>query len=215
MKESTNQLIERLATGLPPSPRHALSREFVTAAAIGGTTALLMLVASLGLRPDLATATGQWMLWTKLGYAAVLAAGGYLLCVEAARPDARPGWRIALVLFPVALAAAAALVRITALPQEARSAEWLGETAALCPWLIGLLSLPCLLALLAVMRRAAPTRLRWAGLCAGLLAGAVSMLMYSLHCPEQGVAFVATWYTLGMCVPAAIGALLGPQLLRW
>jgi hypothetical protein len=96
-----------------------------------------------------------------------------------------------------------------------RAADLLGETAAICPWLIALLSLPCLLALAVVMRRAAPTRLRWAGFCAGLLAGAISMLVYSLHCPETGVAFVATWYTLGMCVPAAVGALLGPRLLRW
>jgi hypothetical protein len=215
MKESTNQLIERLATALPATPPHALGRGFVIAAAIGGATALLMLVASLGLRPDLAAASGQWVLWAKLGYAAALTAGGYLLCIEAARPAAKPGWRLALVLLPVALAVAAALARMLALPLEARSAEWLGETASLCPWLIGLLSLPCLLALLLVMRRAAATRLRWAGLCVGLLAGAVSMLMYSLHCPEQGLAFVATWYTLGMCVPAAAGALFGPRLLRW
>lgn len=38
---------------------------------------------------------------------------------------------------------------------------------------------------------------------------------HSLHCPEMGVAFWAVWYVLGMAVPAIIGALLGPRLLRW
>jgi hypothetical protein len=31
----------------------------------------------------------------------------------------------------------------------------------------------------------------------------------------MGVAFWAVWYVLGMLVPTAIGALLGPRLLRW
>ncbi len=115
----------------------------------------------------------------------------------------------------VGLALTAAMLRSADLPAEVRRTDWLGETAALCPWLIGLLSVPCLVALCVVMRRAAPTRLRWAGCCAGLLAGAISMLVYSLHCPEQGMAFIATWYTLGMCIPAAAGAVLGPRLLRW
>lgn len=27
--------------------------------------------------------------------------------------------------------------------------------------------------------------------------------------------FIATWYLLGMLIPTAIGAWLGPRLLRW
>ncbi len=215
MKESTTQLIERLGAGLTPSPPHLLDRRLATALAIGTAATFLLLTASLGLRPDLAAAGAEWMLWGKIGYAATLALGGYLLCVQAARPEARPRWRVAAVLVPVALALVAALLRTASLPADVRSSEWLGETAAICPWLIALLSLPCLLALCFVMLRAAPTRLHWAGFCAGLLAGAISMLVYSLHCPEEGVAFVASWYTIGMCVPAAVGAALGPRLLRW
>jgi hypothetical protein len=215
MKESTAQLIERLGAGLKPSPPHVLDRRLAAAGAIGAIAALLLLIASLGLRPDLAAASAQWVLWGKLGYATALVLGGFVLCVQAARPDARPRWRVGVVLIPVALAVVAALIRSAALPPDVRSAEWLGETATMCPWLIGLLSLPCFLGLLVVMQRAAPTRLRWAGFCAGLLAGAISMLVYSLHCPETGLAFVASWYTLGMCLPAALGAALGPQLLRW
>jgi hypothetical protein len=215
MKQSTSELIARLSTGLKASPPHVLDRRLAAALAAGAAGALVLMIPTLGLRPDLAEAAGGWALWGKLIYAAALAAGGYMACAEAARPASRPGLRAALVLLPVMLAMAAALLRIAGLPAEMRAGEWLGETAAICPWLIGLLSLPCLLALCHVMRRAAPTRLRWAGFCAGLLAGAISMLVYSLHCPETGVAFVATWYTLGMCVPAAAGALLGPRLLRW
>jgi hypothetical protein len=215
MNESTAQLIERLATDIAPVPRSLLDRRLAMAVLTGAAVALLLLSISLGLRPDLKAAASDWVLWAKLGYALALGAGGFLLCAQAARPNAHPRWRIVAVLLPVACAAFAAMLRTFKLPAELRRAEWLGETAAICPLLIALLALPCLLALCFVLRRAAPTRLRWAGFCAGLLAGAAAMMVYALHCPETGLAFVATWYTLGMCLPAALGAVFGPLLLRW
>jgi len=119
------------------------------------------------------------------------------------------------VMLPIVLVAMGALLEVVSLPAEMRRDAWLGETASKCPWLIGMLSIPCWLALSFVMRRAAPTRLRWAGFCAGLLAGAIAMFVYSLHCPETGLAFVATWYTLGMGLPAMAGAVMGSWVLRW
>ena len=215
MTESTAQLIQRLGQGFVPTPPRALDRRISSALIVGALAAFALMGLFLGVRPDLAAAAGGWILWIKLGYAAALIAGGYLLSIEAARPAARGGWRIAMVLVPVLLIATAGMLRTATLPAAQRGVEWLGNSAVWCPWLISALSLPCLLALTLVMRRAAPTRLRWAGLCAGLLAGAISMLIYSLHCPEEGLAFVATWYTLGLCVPAALGAAIGPRLLRW
>jgi hypothetical protein len=61
----------------------------------------------------------------------------------------------------------------------------------------------------------APTRPTIAGAAIGLLAGAIGTLGYCLHCPEMHVPFWATWYLLGMAVPAAIGSLLGKSVLRW
>jgi hypothetical protein len=50
---------------------------------------------------------------------------------------------------------------------------------------------------------------------AGLLAGATATMVYCLHCPEMGVPFWGVWYFLGILIPAAVGLLLGPRLLRW
>jgi hypothetical protein len=61
----------------------------------------------------------------------------------------------------------------------------------------------------------APTRLRLCGGVAGLLAGSSATMVYCLHCPEMGVPFWGLWYFLGILIPAAIGLLLGPRLLRW
>ena len=48
-----------------------------------------------------------------------------------------------------------------------------------------------------------------------LTAGGFGALVYCLHCPEVGAPFVALWYSLGIVLPSAVGALVGPRLLRW
>lgn len=78
-----------------------------------------------------------------------------------------------------------------------------------------MLSAPALAAVLWAMRGLAPTRPRTAGFAAGLLAGSLGALGYALYCPELSPLFVLVWYTLGILIPAGLGALLGPLLLRW
>ena len=92
---------------------------------------------------------------------------------------------------------------------------WLGGTWTKCPWLVLMLSVPIFAGLLWSFRRLAPTRLRAAGGAAGFAAGACAATLYGLHCPEVSAAFVLTWYTLGIALAAAAGALVGPYLLRW
>jgi len=108
----------------------------------------------------------------------------------------------------------AAASLLAAAPQQ-RAELIFGQTASVCPFLIALLSVPLFLALVWTMRGLAPTRLRLAGAAAGLAAGAVGALVYSLHCPELAAPFLGIWYVLGMLMPTALGALLGPLLLRW
>ena len=68
---------------------------------------------------------------------------------------------------------------------------------------------------LRALRELAPTRLRLAGAAAGALAGGAGAAVYALHCPEFGAPFLAVWYVLGMALPVAAGAWLGPRVLRW
>jgi hypothetical protein len=81
--------------------------------------------------------------------------------------------------------------------------------------LILLLSAPIYAALVAVLRTLAPIDLARTGAAAGLAAGGLAATLYGLHCPEQGAAFVATWYSLGIAAATAGGALAGRWLLRW
>ncbi len=65
------------------------------------------------------------------------------------------------------------------------------------------------------MKGLAPTRLALSGAAAGLLAGSGGALVYALYCPEMAAPFIGIWYLLGMLIPTALGAMLGPRALHW
>ncbi|MBA8840829.1 NrsF family protein, partial [Ochrobactrum sp. RH2CCR150] len=46
-------------------------------------------------------------------------------------------------------------------------------------------------------------------------AGAVGVLIYSLHCPESGMPFIAIWYTLGIAISGLLGMIGGRVVLHW
>ena len=91
----------------------------------------------------------------------------------------------------------------------------MGSSAHDCPWRIFVIGLPLLAGAIWALRGLAPTRLTLAGLTAGGAAGGLAALIYGFHCPETAAPFVAVWYTLGMALVAALGAVTGARLLRW
>jgi hypothetical protein len=211
----TDDWIEVLAAGATPVPTHALERRFggAVAAGVGGAVLLMLLV--FGLRADLVQTMALPMFWAKLAFAAALAVPGVWVLQRMARPGARwsgLAWSLAL---PVAVLWAMAA---WALLQQAPADRWavvLGSTWRTCPFNIALLSLPAFVASFWALRGAAPTRPAWAGAGAGLLAGALGALVYAFHCPEMASPFLAVWYVAGIALPTALGAALGPRLLRW
>jgi hypothetical protein len=120
-----------------------------------------------------------------------------------------------MVLAIVAVTVAASIVDYALAPEEARPWMLMGSSALICPFLIVALSVPFFAAGIVFMRRAAPTRLTVAGASVGLAAGALGAWVYSFHCTEGGLPFLALWYSLGIAVVTAAGALLGRALLRW
>jgi hypothetical protein len=106
-------------------------------------------------------------------------------------------------------------VTLSSAPAGQAGSLVLGSSWRTCPWSIALLSLPALALLLAAIRTLAPPSGRVAGCAAGLLAGAVGALAYSLYCTETSPAFVLVWYSCGAFLSAVVGAALGPRLLTW
>ena len=210
-----DDLIEQLAARAAPARGDSVEARLGAAALFGAAGAAAMLLAWLRLRPDLGEAVRTAHFWLKMTYALVLALAGYLMIERMARPAGSGRRGLILALTAVAILLALGGTQLVMTPPVDRMAIWLGQSWRYCPYNILTLSGPMLVAALFAVRSLAPTRLAPAGAATGLFAGGVAMAVYCLHCPETEPAFIATWYSLGAILTAALGAVLGPMVLRW
>jgi hypothetical protein len=211
----TDQLIAMLARDPQPVAPGAVRRRYVRALGWGAAGAMLIMMARLGFRPDLATAVMLPMFWVKLALPLSLAVIALVGVARLARPGVALGRAGAAACVPVlGIWALAAATLLAAAPGE-RISMLLGLSWSTCPFNIALLSAPVFAGIFWAMKGLAPTRLVLAGGFSGLLAGATGAVVYCLHCPEMSPAFIGTWYLLGMSIPTLAGALAGPRLLRW
>lgn len=211
----TEELIAALAADTAPMPRGWVARRLALGLGAGALVTLALVATGIGLRVDLPDAVHGFPFWMKWTYTISLAVAASVAVARLARPepiDLRRFWPVGV---PFLLLAGVALLELAHRPTSEWLAMWLGKTWTKCPWLVLALSAPIFAGLLWAFRRLAPTRLRAAGAAAGLAAGAWGATLYCLHCPETSALFVLTWYTLGMALAAAIGALVGPRLMRW
>lgn len=211
----TNDLILMLATGAATVEPNVAARRYATALALGAAGAILLMVMLLGMRTDLAHALFLPGFWFKFGFVACMAAASLVLALRLSRPGMRLGKAPSALVAPVlAVWILASVALIDADPAQ-RTSLFLGDTWAVCPFLIAMLSVPVFGSTIWAMRGLAPTRLTLAGAAAGLLAGTTGALVYCIHCPEMEAPFFGFWYLLGMLIPTAVGALSGRRLLRW
>lgn len=211
----TEDLISMMSSGVVPVDRRLPARQMAQALLLGGLGSLLLMLAIYGLRPDLTVMLGVPLFWIKLALPTTLAVGAMLVLRRLVRPGLRVGVRWAGIALPsLVVWAGGALVLVSA-PVAQRLPLLMGISWRSCPFNIALLSVPLFIGIFWAVRGMAPTRLRLTGAVAGLLAGATATMVYCLHCPEMGVPFWGVWYLLGILIPAAVGLLLGPRLLRW
>lgn len=211
----TDELIAMLASGADAVEPDVLRHRYAIALGWGAFGTTLLMAVLLGVRPDLADAVRLPMFWVKLAFPAALLAGALLATLRLSRPGVRLGRVPTAIAAPVlAMWLLAAFALLGAASGEHDKLVF-GDTWTSCPFNVAVLSAPMFAALLWAMQGLAPTRLALAGAAAGLLSGAGGALIYALHCPEMGAPFLGIWYLLGMLIPTALGALLGPRLLRW
>lgn len=209
----TSDLIDALVTGAGPVPRAVVARRLVPVTVAAWVVAAAAALALMGPAP--AGMLSGVALWTKVGYAGSMAVAAGWLTARLARPVARTRGPARAVMGIVAVMLLAGLLSLAATPAGERVPHVLGHSWLVCPWAVLVLSLPGLAGTLHALRTLAPTRPRMAGLAAGLLAGSLGALGYALACLEVSITFVAIWYSLGIALAGALGALLGPRVLRW
>ncbi len=209
------QLIAELVRTHRPVPKAALEKRLWGYTAVGFIVAAALVIHFTGLRPDLGPALSTFPFWMKWVYVAALALGALLGIQTVARPDAGAPTRLWLLLLPMAVMGVLAAWQALSAPAGSWTRQWMGISWDSCPTTIALFSIPVFAALIMAFRTFAPTNLRLAGFLAGLASGSLSAFAYALHCPETSAVFVVIWYSAGIFIPAGVGALLGPRLLRW
>ena len=211
----TDDLVKMLATGSGAAEPDAPNLRYATAIGWGGLGATLLMAVLLGVRQDIAQAALQPMFWVKLGYVVCLAVASLFAVSRLSRPGLSLRAVAPALATPLLLIWTLAIISWTRANPTERASLLFGETWTACPFRIAMLSMPVFVAVTWAMKGLAPTRPSLAGGAAGLASGAIGAVVYALHCQEMGAPFLATWYVLGVLIPAAIGALLGPRVLRW
>ncbi len=208
-------MVALLSTGVEPIDWSKRRRARAMLLAGGVLASLLLCQVLLGLNPRLRGEMAVGSFWLKESYCIALTLLGFMSVSRLSQPGRSCSGVFAGIVGVVTAMGVCGLIEVMRSLPEERAHLVLGSTAAVCPVLIGILSVPVGLSYLGIMRSLAPTRLRAAGAGGGFAAGATAALVYSLHCPELAAPFVGLWYLLGMVIPMGAGALLGPRLLRW
>ena len=212
---NTNDLIAMLATEASATPTVSPLRRCVQATAAGVAVSLVLVLTLWGLNPELNALAHTQTFWVKVVWLVLTCTFAAPVVMHLARPGVAAGrgvWGIAAALAGMALLA---LMQVSTVDADTGMQLMLGRSWLECSASIAALSVPLLAALLWMLRGMAPTRPALAGASAGLMAGSLASLVYSLHCTETAYAFVAVWYVAGIAVMTGVGALLGLRLLRW
>jgi hypothetical protein len=84
----SDELIDRLADNLKPVGSDALQRRLLAWLAVGVVVAAVLMVASIGLRPDFPEAFGDPVFWVKFAYPLMLGLAGLYAVERLSRPGA-------------------------------------------------------------------------------------------------------------------------------
>jgi hypothetical protein len=211
----TDELVAMLASGAAAVDPKATRRRSWIAIGSGALVAGALMLVWLEINPALRQFATEPRFWLREAFCALLATGALLAVARLGRPGATLKGAKALLAVPIAAMWALGAAVLLAADAGDRPALLAGVSWTVCSTNIALLSMPVFAAMVWWLRGLAPTRLRLAGAAAGFAAGTTAALVYTLHCPEIEPPFLAVWYVLGMAIPAALGASLGPRLLRW
>lgn len=209
---ATDMLIARMGQEISqsPEPSRPLNTMLANGVLLALAVAIVVVLFLARPRADLVSVWTSWAVQFKVFGMLLLIGGGIRMLWAASIPGV--AIKPALALLPAVLfLAAGAAFDSTGFPM-------LGTHALAVPACVGTIlaaALAPMWILLTTLRRGIPTDLRRAGAVAGMLAGALAALAYTLACVNDGAGFVGLWYSFAIAVTGALGAFIGPKALAW
>jgi hypothetical protein len=211
----TDTLIAMLSKQVPAIDRKPLAFRIALVMLFALAIASVFMVWWMQLNPRLMWLLDNVWFWVRFTFIVSTMVLCWHLFLRLGKPGHARRVSLWVVLIPFVLLAALGSSILWQAPSELRRAMMLGVSWDVCSRNIAMISIPLFIASIWIARQFAPVRLRVTGAILGFMSGAAAALIYSLHCPELSPAFLTVWYTLGMLIPAVVGALLGKRLLSW
>jgi hypothetical protein len=210
--KSTDALISGLATqaGKRPPAGPTIRAALPLAIVLSILAAVAIVLMTAGARADLKEIMPTWTFQFKVLGMFLVAAGALRSVWAAAHPGVAIHPVLGLVPGGIFLVAGAFFDR-SGFPLFGLHAF----SVLSCAGIIIISSVPALAGILAAMRSGTPTRLTRAGAVAGLLAGSIGALAYTIACLNDGASFVALWYSVAIVIVSILGAVIGPRALAW
>jgi hypothetical protein len=211
----TDELIETLGVTVERVEGRSFRNAFIVALIFGVAVAVCVMQAVLGMSPSALRESRLWLLILIAAFVVGVVAAGSRFLLKAAYPGMSRRGPTALIVVLLAAFLCAGLAGLLAAHPAARRAMIFGPMWTVCLTCIPLFSIGPFIALVWVLRKGAPTKLRSTGAVAGLVAGAVGAGACALHQPGVSLPFIGLWYAGPVLLCALLGALLGPRVLRW
>jgi len=209
----TDDLISLLAEDAPV--RSLLGPMLLRALLAGIVISALLLLATVGVRRDMASAIETARVLFKIFTTLTLAVTACGLVFRIGRPGVPLKLSALSLLIPLLLLIGGVATELTVIPQGAWRAALLGRNAGFCLFFVPVLSLAPLSGFLWALKNGAPAHPALAGAIAGLASAGLATALYAWHCPDDSPLFVATWYTMATAAVTALGAVVGSRYLRW
>lgn len=214
MPDNPDAFLERLVDDLRPvKPMRQGNGMALSLSAL--LLGVLLVILLLGVRSDLADGHPDPLVLTAAGLFLVLALASSWAAIDMARPAVgtrRDGWGWTALMAAVLPLSAMGLAAIDVLSARPVPLDHGGVACLALGCLVGLLTAA---ALVAWLRRGAPSSPHRAGLLTGVAAGAAGIFAVSLWCSHDDLMHIGIWHGATVIVFGLIGRLVLPRVLAW
>jgi hypothetical protein len=208
-------LINRLVGDLKPVRRRAAWGDALALLALAATELGLCLALGM-MRPDMPVAMHEPSFWWKLTSVGLIAAVSGAIAVMSLDPMQSPRRGLRWIVGLIALCLASGWILDASRGELATLVDRLDwPNGLVCLYKMVVLSVPAVIALGLLMRRAAPTDRDGTALASGLAAAGWGAFVFVFACPFDDPLYVAFWYSLGCAGVTLFARLALPRLTRW